>query len=69
MCLATSFAWQAVGVEDGRKAVWKRVAYALRYSKGATLTEVMEMPNEALSALLEALGEIVEEENRANSAK
>lgn len=45
------------------------MAYALRYSKGATLTEVWEMPNEALSALLDALGEIVEEENRANNVK
>ena len=46
--------------------LWKRVAYACRYGKGVTLSEALAMDAESLGGLLEALGEIVDEENRAN---
>ena len=63
-------AWTKIGgVEEGIHRVWKRVAYAVRYGKGVTLQEAMRLEHRDLSCLLEALSEIVEEENKANKGK
>lgn len=46
--------------------MWKRVAYATRYGKGVTLGEVLRLDQWALNGYLEALNELVQEENEAN---
>jgi hypothetical protein len=45
--------------------LWKRVAYACRYGN-ASITEASHLPMEQLGGFLNALSEIVEEENAAN---
>lgn len=63
-------AWTKVGgVDEGIHRIWKRAAYACRYGKGVSLSEALRLPHRDLSSLLEALSEIVEEENKANSGK
>ena len=46
--------------------VWKRVAYATRYGKGCSLGEALGLDGWALNGYLEALNEIVKEENEAS---
>ncbi len=48
------------------KKVWKRVAYATRYGKGCSLNEALTMDQVDLNGYLDALSEIVTEENKAN---
>lgn len=65
MTLALCFAWKKANeLEAAKGDLWKRVAYATRYGKGCTLTEVMNLPVEHLSNYITALDQIVEEENR-----
>lgn len=52
-----------MGTEEAERLVWKRVAYAGRYGR-ASLTEALSLPEHHLSNYLEALADIVREENR-----
>lgn len=67
--LSQVFAWRSIGEEEGRRLVWKRVAYATRYGKGCSLVEALNLDNHALSGYLGALGELVREENEANKPR
>lgn len=55
-----------MGTEEAIHKLWKRVAYATRYGH-AGLEDVLHMPQEHLQGYLEALNEIVGEENRKPS--
>lgn len=66
---ARALAWQEVGTADGERLLWKRVAYACRYGKGVSVVEALRLDSASLSAFLQAVGEIVQEENRASSKK
>ena len=46
------------------RLLWKRVAYATRYGR-ATLGEAMSLGQDDLQAFIEAVGEIVKEENQS----
>lgn len=64
--LAFAFGWKkANDVEMSIAHLWKRVAYACRYGN-ASITEASNLPMEQLGGFLNALSEIVEEENAAN---
>jgi hypothetical protein len=65
MAVAWAVAWEQVGVESALGVVWKRVAYATRYGH-CGLGEALRMPQEQLQHYLDALSEIVQEENEAN---
>jgi hypothetical protein len=67
--VAHALAWPAVSVEAGRELVWKRVAYATRYGKGCSLGEALALDTEALGGYLQALGQLVKEENEAAKSK
>jgi hypothetical protein len=64
-----ALAWRKVSAEEGRHRVWKRVAYATRYGKGVTLSEVLSLDQMQLNGFLEALSDLVKEENEANKPK
>lgn len=62
-------AWiKAADQEEMLGKVWRRVAYATRYGK-AGLNEALSMPQEDLAWFCQAVGEIVDEENRAARGK
>lgn len=63
MVYAWVLAWRQHGIEAAKKSIWSRVAYALRYSHGATLTEIVRLEHDDLTALNNALSDIVQEEN------
>lgn len=52
-----------MGTQEAERLVWKRVAYAGRYGR-AGLLEALRLPSDAMDSYLEALAEIVREENR-----
>lgn len=56
-------AWRRHTEEPGLELLWKRVAFATRYGR-AGLEEALSMPQGALQSFLEAVGRIVEEENK-----
>ena len=62
-------AWRKASAAEGEHRVWKRVAYAVRYGKGVSLTEALELSQLQLNGLLEALSELVREENEANKPR
>ncbi len=65
LMIARAMAWKGVGTEGAEKLVWKRVAYATRYGK-AGLLEALELDQYALQGFLEAVSDIVQEENAAS---
>lgn len=54
------------GTEESLKLIWKRVAYATRYGR-AGLHEALTLDQESLQGFLDAVGDLVEQENRAGS--
>ncbi len=52
-----------VGQEEPQKRIWKRLAYATRYGK-AGLLDAASMCADSLQSFLEAVSDIVEEENK-----
>lgn len=66
---ARALAWQEVGTGDGERLLWKRVAYACRYGKGVSVVEALRLDSASLSAFLQAVGDIVQEESRTASRK
>lgn len=52
--------------EAARVEIWKRAAFAMRY--GHVGLDVLTLPLEGLTDLNQALGSLVEEENRANKS-
>lgn len=63
---AYAVAWQKQGTEDGLRLVWKRVAYATRYGR-VGLSEALGLGQDHLQEYIEALGDIVGEENKKPS--
>jgi hypothetical protein len=55
-------AWREHHVDDAVALLWKRVAYATRYGR-IGLEEAMGLGQEDLQAYIEALGDIVRDEN------
>lgn len=56
-------AWQQRDPEEVLEQLWKRVAYATRYGR-IGLEEAMGLDQHALGAFLQALSEIVADENK-----
>lgn len=56
-----------MGTKAGVRRVWKRVAYATRYGK-IGLSEAMSLDQMHLTEFIDAVGDIVQEENRANKS-
>lgn len=63
--IAQAVSWRKITAEAGLEKVWARVAYATRYGN-ATLTEVLQLDQLALQEYIEALADIVREENKAS---
>lgn len=63
--IARGLVWDRNGTDAGAKKVWRRIAYATRYGN-AGLTEALELDQMALQDYLEAVSEIVQEENQAS---
>lgn len=61
--IARCVAWEKVGTEEALHRCWKRVAYATRYGK-AGLRDALSMCSLSLQDYLEAVSELVQEENR-----
>lgn len=57
--------WRKAGTEQGMKKVWDRVAYATRYGN-ASLTEALHLDQEALQFYIEAVADIVRQENKSS---
>ncbi len=57
--------WRKAGKQQGIEKVWNRVAYATRYGN-ATLTEALVLDQRDLQDFIEALSEIVREENKSS---
>jgi hypothetical protein len=64
---AYAIAWQKQGVEEARRVLWKRVGYATRYGR-IGLDEAMSLGQDHLQEYIEALGDIVAEENKSPGA-
>ncbi len=58
-------AWRLVGTEDALQRLWKRVAYATRYGH-VGLNEALSIDNHKLQGFLDAVSELVAEENKAS---
>lgn len=63
---AYAVAWEKQGVEEALRTLWKRVAYGTRYGRSG-LGETLSLGQDHLDHYLEALGEIVSEENKSPS--
>lgn len=57
--------WRKAGTEQGLQKVWARVAYGARYGN-ASLTELLDLDQEALQMFLEAVADIVRQENKSS---
>lgn len=60
--LALQLLWVKAGTEATEKLHYRRLAYACRYGKAAAFA--LAVDGDFLSRFCEAIGEIVEEENR-----
>jgi hypothetical protein len=65
MMIAKGITWRKAGIQQGVDKVMRRVAYATRYG-GATLTEAMGLDQLVLQDFIEAVAEIVREENKSS---
>lgn len=63
--IGRSISWKKVGTDDARQKVMSRVAYATRYG-GAGFGEAMSLDQEVLQDFIEAVSEIVREENKSS---
>jgi hypothetical protein len=55
-------AWRAHGTDDAESILWRRVAYSCRYGR-IGLGEAMGLGQDHLQRFIEALGELVKDEN------
>lgn len=60
--MAICEAWRKVGTAGRRRKLWSKLAYATRYGR-VGLGEAARMDESYLSEYLDALGEIVSQEN------
>jgi hypothetical protein len=63
--LAKAMAYRGLGTEESTKAIWKRIGYGSRYGN-AQPSELLAMDQVALQDYLEAISDIVREENAAS---
>lgn len=63
--IGKAMAWRKVGTQQGIEKIMKRLAYATRYG-GATLTEATDLDQQFLQDFLEAVSDIVREENKSS---
>lgn len=58
-------AWRDTDIRDVERPIWKRIAYVCRYGRAAPF--VWQMDGRAMDSYMEAVSELVEEENEKST--